>query len=84
MLGGISRLSFHTNAASLAQIDMMRAIDAIGALVLGRCIKKTSLTREALRSCPQARRLVGGSFTNIVEGYFRALRPYGVFGSWSY
>ena len=33
-LGGISRLSFQTNAASLAQIDMMRATDAIGARVL--------------------------------------------------
>ena len=35
VLDGISRLSFQTNAASLAQIDMMCAIDAIGALVLG-------------------------------------------------
>ncbi len=33
-LGGISRLSFMMNVASLPQIKMMRAIDAIGALVL--------------------------------------------------
>jgi len=32
-LGGISRLSFMMNVASLPQIKMMRAIDAIGALV---------------------------------------------------
>jgi probable LLM family oxidoreductase len=32
-LGGISRLSFQMNAASLPQIKMMRAIDAIGARV---------------------------------------------------
>lgn len=32
-LGGISRLSFMMNVASLPQINMMRAIDAIGALV---------------------------------------------------
>lgn len=33
-LGGISRLSFQMNAASLPQITMMRAIDAIGAHVV--------------------------------------------------
>jgi len=33
VLGGISRLSFMMNVASLPQIEMMRAIDAIGALV---------------------------------------------------
>src|SRR5204863_5742777 len=33
-LGGISRLSFQMNAASLPQIKMMRAIDAIGARVV--------------------------------------------------
>jgi probable LLM family oxidoreductase len=33
-LGGISRLSFQMNAASLPQITMMRAIDAIGARVV--------------------------------------------------
>jgi probable LLM family oxidoreductase len=32
-LGGISRLSFMMNVASLSQIHMMRAIDAIGGLV---------------------------------------------------
>ena len=32
-LGGISRLSFMMNVASLPQINMMRAIDAIGGLV---------------------------------------------------
>jgi alkanesulfonate monooxygenase SsuD/methylene tetrahydromethanopterin reductase-like flavin-dependent oxidoreductase (luciferase family) len=32
-LGGISRLSFMMNAASLPQVNMMRAIDAIGAQV---------------------------------------------------
>ena len=32
-LGGISRLSFQMNAASLPQAKMMRAIDALGALV---------------------------------------------------
>ena len=33
VLGGISRLSFQMNAASLPQVKMMRAIDAIGARV---------------------------------------------------
>jgi probable LLM family oxidoreductase len=33
-LGGISRLSFQINAASLPQIKMMRAIDAVGARVV--------------------------------------------------
>ena len=33
VLGGISRLSFHMNAASLRRVKMMRAIDAIGARV---------------------------------------------------
>jgi probable LLM family oxidoreductase len=33
-LGGLSRLSFQMNAASLPQIKMMRAIDAIGARVV--------------------------------------------------
>jgi hypothetical protein len=33
-LGGISRLSFQMNVASLPQVTMMRAIDAIGASVL--------------------------------------------------
>jgi alkanesulfonate monooxygenase SsuD/methylene tetrahydromethanopterin reductase-like flavin-dependent oxidoreductase (luciferase family) len=33
-LGGISRLSFQMNAASLPQVKMMRAIDAIGARVV--------------------------------------------------
>jgi alkanesulfonate monooxygenase SsuD/methylene tetrahydromethanopterin reductase-like flavin-dependent oxidoreductase (luciferase family) len=32
-LGGISRISFQMNAASLPQAKMMRAIDAIGASV---------------------------------------------------
>jgi hypothetical protein len=32
-LGGVSRVSFQMNAASLPQIKMMRAIDAIGAAV---------------------------------------------------
>ena len=32
-LGGIDRISFQMNAASLPQTKMMRAIDAIGALV---------------------------------------------------
>jgi hypothetical protein len=32
-LGGISRISFQMNAASLPQVKMMRAIDAIGARV---------------------------------------------------
>jgi hypothetical protein len=32
-LGGISRISFQMNAASLPQAKMMRAIDAIGARV---------------------------------------------------
>ena len=32
-LGGIDRISFQMNAASLPQIKMMRAIDAIGARV---------------------------------------------------
>jgi alkanesulfonate monooxygenase SsuD/methylene tetrahydromethanopterin reductase-like flavin-dependent oxidoreductase (luciferase family) len=32
-LGGVSRISFQMNAASLPQIKMMRAIDAIGAAV---------------------------------------------------
>jgi len=32
-LGGIDRISFQMNAASLPQIKMMRAIDAIGAPV---------------------------------------------------
>ncbi len=34
VLGGISRVSFQINAASLPQIQMMRAIDAIGARVV--------------------------------------------------
>jgi len=33
-LGGISRISFQMNVASLPQSKMMRAIDAIGAQVL--------------------------------------------------
>src|SRR4030081_2145556 len=33
-LGGVSRISFQMNAASLPQVKMMRAIDAIGARVL--------------------------------------------------
>jgi probable LLM family oxidoreductase len=33
-LGGISRISFQMNAASLPQVKMMRAIDAIGARVV--------------------------------------------------
>jgi alkanesulfonate monooxygenase SsuD/methylene tetrahydromethanopterin reductase-like flavin-dependent oxidoreductase (luciferase family) len=33
-LGGISRVSFQINAASLPQVKMMRAIDAIGARVV--------------------------------------------------
>jgi alkanesulfonate monooxygenase SsuD/methylene tetrahydromethanopterin reductase-like flavin-dependent oxidoreductase (luciferase family) len=33
-LGGISRISFQMNVASLPQVKMMRAIDAIGARVL--------------------------------------------------
>src|SRR3989441_4688584 len=33
-LGGVSRISFQMNAASLPQMKMMRAIDAIGARVL--------------------------------------------------
>jgi hypothetical protein len=33
-LGGISRISFQMNVASLPQSKMMRAIDAIGARVL--------------------------------------------------
>ncbi len=33
VLGGISRLSFQMNAASLPQVKMMRAIDALGACV---------------------------------------------------
>ena len=33
-LGGISRLSFQMNAASLPQVKMMRAIDAIGARIV--------------------------------------------------
>jgi len=33
VLGGISRLSFQMNAASLPQITMMRAIDALGARI---------------------------------------------------
>jgi alkanesulfonate monooxygenase SsuD/methylene tetrahydromethanopterin reductase-like flavin-dependent oxidoreductase (luciferase family) len=33
-LGGISRISFQMNVASLPQAKMMRAIDAIGARVL--------------------------------------------------
>ena len=32
-LGGVSRISFQMNAASLPQVKMMRAIDAIGARV---------------------------------------------------
>jgi len=32
-LGGIDRISFQMNAASLPQTKMMRAIDAIGGLV---------------------------------------------------
>jgi len=33
-LGGVSRVSFQMNAASLPQVKMMRAIDAIGVRVL--------------------------------------------------
>ena len=33
-LGGVSRISFQMNVASLAQVQMMHAIDAIGARVL--------------------------------------------------
>jgi alkanesulfonate monooxygenase SsuD/methylene tetrahydromethanopterin reductase-like flavin-dependent oxidoreductase (luciferase family) len=33
-LGGVSRISFQMNAASLPQVKLMRAIDAIGARVL--------------------------------------------------
>jgi hypothetical protein len=42
------------NAASLPQINMMRAIDAIGVRVVPALIKKASLDCEALRACPQA------------------------------
>src|SRR5712664_2198284 len=34
VLGGVSRISFQMNVASLPQVQMMRAIDAIGARVL--------------------------------------------------
>jgi len=44
------------NAAALPQINMMRAIDAIGARFVPALIKKASLDREALRACPQAMR----------------------------
>jgi hypothetical protein len=33
-LGGVSRISFQMNVASLPQVKMMHAIDAIGARVL--------------------------------------------------
>jgi alkanesulfonate monooxygenase SsuD/methylene tetrahydromethanopterin reductase-like flavin-dependent oxidoreductase (luciferase family) len=33
-LGGVSRLSFQMNVASLPQVKMMRAIDAIGARIV--------------------------------------------------
>jgi hypothetical protein len=33
-LGGVSRISFQMNVASLPQVKMMRSIDAIGARVL--------------------------------------------------
>ena len=33
-LGGVSRISLQMNVASLPQVKMMRAIDAIGARVL--------------------------------------------------
>jgi hypothetical protein len=39
------------NAASLPQINMMRAIDAIGARVVAALHQKTSLDREALSAC---------------------------------
>jgi hypothetical protein len=42
------------NATLLPQINMIRAIDAIGARVVPALIKKASLDREALRACPQA------------------------------
>src|SRR6476659_10203722 len=47
-LGGVSRISFQMNVASLPQIKMMRAIDAIGALVVPALHAATpaSTTRE--------------------------------------
>jgi hypothetical protein len=45
-LGGISRISFQMNVASLPQAKMMRAIDAIGARVAPRYIKRTRLERR--------------------------------------
>ena len=47
-LGGVSRISFQMNVASLPQIKMMRAIDAIGAAVAPALHAATpaSTTRE--------------------------------------
>ncbi len=49
-LGGISRLSFMMNVASLPQIKMMRAIDAIGALVLPAVHRMDSQTASSSAS----------------------------------
>jgi probable LLM family oxidoreductase len=49
-LGGISRLSFMMNVASLPQIKMMRAIDAIGALVLPTVHRMDSQTASSSAS----------------------------------
>src|SRR2546426_593300 len=52
-LGGVSRISFQMNVASLPQIKMMRAIDAIGAAVvpaLGDMPAKRSAADRASRS----------------------------------
>jgi probable LLM family oxidoreductase len=49
-LGGISRLSFMMNVASLPQIKMMRAIDAIGALVLPAVRRMDSQTASSSAS----------------------------------
>ena len=48
-LGGVSRISFQMNVASLPQIKMMRAIDAIGAAVAPALHAATKTTQEQQR-----------------------------------
>jgi probable LLM family oxidoreductase len=53
-LGGISRVSFQINAASLPQIQMMRAIDAIGARVVPALHQEDAARSRGADGVPRA------------------------------
>ena len=74
VLGGISRLSFQMNAASLAQINIMRAIDAIGARLLPALHQEDiwGMSEKLGRSSsPRARTLTSEG----EQGAIRAINP---------